>query len=47
MVEAARRTNRVVQVGLQQRSGTHFQRAVKDDPGRAARKDLLRPVLES
>ncbi len=29
MVEAARRHNRVVQVGLQQRSGTHFQRAVK------------------
>ncbi len=29
MVEAARRNNRVVQVGLQQRSGTHFQRAVK------------------
>ena len=29
MVETARGTNRVVQVGLQQRSGTHFQRAVK------------------
>ena len=29
MVEAVRKTNRVVQVGLQQRSGTHFQRAVK------------------
>lgn len=29
MVEAARRNNRVVQVGLQQRSGTHFQRAVR------------------
>ncbi len=29
MVEAARRHNRVVQVGLQQRSGTHFQRAVR------------------
>src|ERR1022692_4092972 len=29
MVEAARRTNRIVQVGLQQRSGSHFQRAVK------------------
>ena len=29
MVEAARRTNRVAQVGIQQRSGTHFQRAVK------------------
>lgn len=29
MVEAARRTNRVVQVGIQQRSGTHFQRAVE------------------
>jgi predicted dehydrogenase len=29
MVEAARRNRRVVQVGLQQRSGTHFQRAVK------------------
>ena len=29
MVEAARRTNRVVQVGIQQRSGSHFQRAVK------------------
>jgi predicted dehydrogenase len=29
MVEAARRNQRVVQVGLQQRSGTHFQRAVK------------------
>ncbi len=29
MVEAARRNHRVVQVGLQQRSGTHFQRAVK------------------
>ena len=29
MVEAALRTNRVVHVGLQQRSGTHFQRAVK------------------
>lgn len=28
MVEAARRNHRVVQVGLQQRSGTHFQRAV-------------------
>ena len=28
-VEAARRNNRVVQVGSQQRSGTHFQRAVK------------------
>ena len=29
MVEAARRTNRVVDVGIQQRSGSHFQRAVK------------------
>lgn len=29
MVEAARRNNRVVQVGIQQRSGSHFQRAVK------------------
>lgn len=29
MVEAARRNKRVVQVGLQQRSGSHFQRAVK------------------
>lgn len=29
MVEAARRHHRVVQVGLQQRSGTHFQRAVR------------------
>jgi predicted dehydrogenase len=29
MVEAARRNDRVVQVGLQQRSGTHFQRAAK------------------
>ena len=29
MVEAARRNRRVVQVGLQQRSGTHFQRAVR------------------
>jgi predicted dehydrogenase len=29
MVEAVRKTNRVVQVGLQQRSGTHFQRAVR------------------
>jgi len=29
MVEAARRNNRVVQVGSQQRSGSHFQRAVK------------------
>jgi predicted dehydrogenase len=29
MVEAARRNNRVVQVGLQQRSGSHFQRARK------------------
>jgi predicted dehydrogenase len=29
MVEAARRNKRVVQVGIQQRSGTHFQRAVK------------------
>ncbi len=29
MVEAARRNNRVVQVGIQQRSGTHFQRVVK------------------
>lgn len=29
MVEAARRNNRVVQVGSQQRSGLHFQRAVK------------------
>jgi predicted dehydrogenase len=29
MVEAARRNNRVVQVGTQQRSGAHFQRAVK------------------
>jgi predicted dehydrogenase len=29
MVEAARRHNRVVQVGIQQRSGSHFQRAVK------------------
>jgi predicted dehydrogenase len=29
MVEAARRTNRVVQVGIQQRSGSHFQRAAK------------------
>ena len=28
MVEAARRHNRVVQVGIQQRSGAHFQRAV-------------------
>ncbi len=28
-VEAARRNNRVVQVGTQQRSGAHFQRAVK------------------
>lgn len=29
MVEAARRHKRVVQVGIQQRSGAHFQRAVK------------------
>jgi predicted dehydrogenase len=29
MVEAARRHNRIVQVGIQQRSGSHFQRAVK------------------
>jgi predicted dehydrogenase len=29
MVEAARRNNRVMQVGIQQRSGSHFQRAVK------------------
>jgi predicted dehydrogenase len=29
MVEASRKSGRVVQVGLQQRSGTHFQRAVK------------------
>ncbi len=29
MVEAARRNKRVVQVGIQQRSGTHFQRAVR------------------
>jgi predicted dehydrogenase len=29
MVEAARRKNRVVQIGSQQRSGAHFQRAVK------------------
>lgn len=29
MVEAARRNDRVVQVGTQQRSGAHFQRAVK------------------
>lgn len=29
MVEAARRHNRIVQVGTQQRSGSHFQRAVE------------------
>jgi predicted dehydrogenase len=29
MVDAARRNNRVVQVGTQQRSGAHFQRAVR------------------
>ncbi len=29
MVKAARRNSRVVQVGLQQRSGSHFQRAAK------------------
>jgi predicted dehydrogenase len=29
MVEAARRHRRIVQVGLQQRSGSHFQRAVR------------------
>ncbi len=29
MVEAARRNRRVVQVGIQQRSGSHFQRAVQ------------------
>ena len=29
MVETARSTKRVVQVGIQQRSGTHFQRAIK------------------
>jgi predicted dehydrogenase len=29
MVEAARRNHRVVQIGTQQRSGAHFQRAVK------------------
>ena len=29
MVEAARRNNRIVQVGTQQRSGAHFQRAVR------------------
>jgi predicted dehydrogenase len=29
MVEAARRSRRIVQVGTQQRSGAHFQRAVK------------------
>ncbi len=29
MVEAARRNDRIVQVGTQQRSGTHFQRAVR------------------
>lgn len=29
MVEAARRNRRIVQVGIQQRSGAHFQRAVR------------------
>jgi predicted dehydrogenase len=29
MVEAARRNRRIAQVGIQQRSGSHFQRAVK------------------
>jgi len=29
MVEAARRNRRIVQVGIQQRSGSHFQRAAK------------------
>ena len=29
LVDAARRNNRIVQVGTQQRSGAHFQRAVK------------------
>ena len=29
MVEAARRNKRIVQVGLQQRSGSHFQRAAQ------------------
>lgn len=29
MVEAARRNQRIVQVGIQQRSGSHFQRAAK------------------
>ena len=29
MVDAARRNQRIVQMGTQQRSGTHFQRAVK------------------
>jgi predicted dehydrogenase len=29
MVEAARRNRRIVQVGIQQRSGSHFQRAVQ------------------
>ncbi len=29
MVEAARRNKRIVQVGIQQRSGSHFQRAIR------------------
>ena len=38
MVDAARRHNRVAQVGIQQRSGAHFQRAVKAVQRRADRR---------
>ena len=42
MVDAARRNKRVVQVGSQQRSGAHFQRAVKYIQRRPHRRRALR-----
>src|SRR5437762_13159900 len=38
MVQAASKHNRVVQVGTQQRSGEHFQKAVRSEERRAGRE---------
>ena len=46
MVEAARKYNRVVQVGTQQRSAKHFQQAARTRAGRRHRQGRRGPLLE-
>ena len=46
MIRAARKTNKVMAVGTQQRSSTHFQQGRRDRPLGQARQGLLGPDLE-